>query len=78
VTADEASALKADLEHAGVYVHAAKPRIARGCYAGTDDWQLYCWCDEPAHGYTITNATLFRDAVRAGLVEELPRNALDL
>jgi hypothetical protein len=77
VTADEASALKADLERAGVYVHAAKPRIARGCYAGTDDWQLYCWCEDPPHFYTITDAARFRQAVHDGLSDVLPRGALD-
>jgi hypothetical protein len=53
VTADEASALKADLERAGVYVHAVEPRVSREYYDGTDDWQLYCWCEDPPHFYVI-------------------------
>jgi hypothetical protein len=74
VTADE---LAADLERAGVYVHAVEPRIARGYYDGSDDWQLYCWCEDPPHFYVISDAARFRKAVHDGLSDVLPRGALD-
>ena len=74
MTREEADTLAADLERAGVYVHAVEPREPPALYPG--DWQVRAWCPDPAHFYTVTNAKRFRDAVRDGLTE-LPRGALD-
>jgi hypothetical protein len=71
VTRDEADELVRDLERAGVYVQEVQPRPH---YEG--EWQLYCWCPDPAHFYWITNAQLFRRSVREGLTPVPPHGAL--
>ena len=40
-------------------------------------FRLYCHCDVPNHTFWITNAALFRETVRAGFIEWIPKNALD-
>lgn len=72
MTRDELDALVADLQRAGVRVIRTEPRPY---HAG--EWQIVCWCENPAHFYTITGAKLFREAVHAGLDPMLPRGALD-
>jgi hypothetical protein len=79
MTADEADALAANLKRAGVYVHAVEPRISRGYYDGTDDWQLYCWCDDPPHFY-VRNRLInpHSAAISIGFVEFFIRRQTDL
>ena len=40
-------------------------------------FRLYCHCNNPNHTFWITNAQLFRETVAAGLIEWIPRKALD-
>jgi hypothetical protein len=71
MTAQERDELVRDLEHAGCYVRKVEPRPWHD-----GEWQIVAWCPDPAHFYTITNARLFRQAVRGGLISDLPREAL--
>ena len=73
MTADERDELIADLLRIGVLVEKAEPRPH---YDG--EWQIVAWCPNPLHRYTITNAKLFREAVRDGRSGVLPRGALDV
>ena len=73
MTREEADALAADLERAGVRIEAVEPRPLH-----EGEWQLYCWCPDPPHFYWITDAARFRQAVRDGLSGVLPRGALDV
>jgi len=36
----------------------------------------YCHCPMPDHHYWITNAKLFRESVKAGLIKWIPASAL--
>lgn len=72
MTADEADELVRDLERIGVQVEAVEPRPWH-----EGEWQMRCWCPDPAHFYLITNAARFRQAVRDGLTPVLPSGALD-
>jgi hypothetical protein len=65
----ECDALLRDLVAGGIeVVRVEEP--APGMY------RLYCHCPMPDHNYWITHAARFRQSVRAGLVEGIPRNAL--
>lgn len=71
MTHDEAQALAADLERAGVRIIETRQRASDGA------WVIVAWCDMPAHEYTITNAAVFRKAVREGIIPQLAPHALD-
>ena len=77
MTRKDADALAADLERAGMYVHAVEAREPRAYFQDRDEWQVVCWRPNPALCHIIIDAARFRWAVRNGLVPELPPNALD-
>ena len=72
MTIDERDELVRDLERACVRVEAVELLPWHG-----GEWQVRCWCPDPAHFYTTTNAARFREAVHNGLIPEAPRRALD-
>ena len=71
MTAAERDELVSDLQRIGVLIEAVERRPDHD-----GEWQIVCWCPHPLLRYTITNAKLFRETVRAGLTPVLPRGAL--
>jgi hypothetical protein len=75
LTAAERDELVADLRRARVCVLGVEPRPAYAHEPG--GVQVRAWCEQPAHAYTVSDAAGFREAVRAGIVPDIPRGALD-